>query len=258
MDPTPRYLIIGDGCLATHMNHYLDLASIPNFIWSRKKDPDEHNLLSSIHCASHVWVLIKDEAVVPFLTKHKSALHKKIVMHASAKVTTPLAISCHPFMVFGLHLYEDEFYPTIPFLLDIDTYTWDELFPLLPNPNYILPPEEKPLYQALRVLTGNVSGFLWEKLFRTCESKWSIPREIIFPYLDKVMEHVVSQSAHQLSGPWVSKDWKDIYALRDALAEDAFLPLYDAFLSLFLPETYRSAYLHRCHDQTHTTIHATV
>ena len=75
------YLIIGAGNTATHFQHYLRLLNISFQNWNRQQNTIDE-LLNRSQSASHILLLISDDAIEDFFHTH-AFLKNKIVVHFS-------------------------------------------------------------------------------------------------------------------------------------------------------------------------------
>ena len=76
-----------------------------------------------------------------------------------------------------------------------------EVFPGLSNPAYALNPVDRPLYHSLCVLAGNLTPFLWEKLFTVFLHRFGLPREVAEPYFRQVVQVCQGPLPFPHSGP---------------------------------------------------------
>lgn len=68
-DKKSPYLLIGNGRLARHFNHYLNLSTIPHLQWWRSASADLQPLIKQ---SEKILVLIRDDAIESFVEQHKS------------------------------------------------------------------------------------------------------------------------------------------------------------------------------------------
>ena len=68
--PPISYLMIGNGRLAGHLSHYFSLEKIPHRRWHRRCGSPLEEVLAS---ATHVLVLISDDAIEPFIRRHQNS-----------------------------------------------------------------------------------------------------------------------------------------------------------------------------------------
>ena len=219
--------IVGDGRLARHFLHYLNLLDLPSCTWSRRATAAApHEALAS--CRT-VLLLVRDAAIVPFVEAWP-ALRDKHLVHCSGSLVTPLAEGAHPLMTFGPHLYALPEYRTIPFILDAGGTPFRELLPGLPNPSVIIPAAGRGDYHALSVMAGNFSIMLWSKLFDELQARFGIPASAAHPYLARTTANLQADAGQALTGPLARGDMETIAANLEALMGDRFHDVYDAFV----------------------------
>ena len=222
--------IVGSGRVTRHFHHYFNLLGLPVCAWSRReRTPSPPDALAS--CRT-VLLLIRDEAIVPFVDAWP-ALQEKRLVHCSGSLVTPAAEGAHPLMTFGPTLYELAEYRAIPFVLDAGGTPFSELLPGLPNPSFMIPAVERPYYHALCVMAGNFSTILWVKLFDELERRFGMPASAAHPYLARVAANVIADAGHALTGPLVRGDAQAIATNLKALEGDPFHAVYEAFTRVY-------------------------
>ena len=148
MRQVPHYLLIGSGRVARHFQHYFSLLELPFTTWDRQKSPSQ--LRQKLNQCSHILLLIRDQAIDEFITKHlnnSNALH----IHFSGSLLSAHAYGAHPLMTFSESLYDLEQYQRIAFVLDHDAPAFENLLPGLANPHVRLHTSLKEKYHALCV-----------------------------------------------------------------------------------------------------------
>src|SRR5688572_7530362 len=94
----PPFGIVGDGRVARHFRHYFSLLGLSVCTWSRRApSPPPPDALAS--CRT-VLLLIRDDAIVPFIEAWP-ALNDKRLVHFSGSLVTSAAEGAHPLMSFG-------------------------------------------------------------------------------------------------------------------------------------------------------------
>src|SRR5258706_15666976 len=97
VDATP-FGVVGGGRVARHFQYYFRLLQRPVCSWSRRTPgPSPPESLAS--CRT-VLLLIRDEAIVPFIEAWP-ALREKRLVHCSGALVTPAAQAAHPLMTVG-------------------------------------------------------------------------------------------------------------------------------------------------------------
>ena len=225
--PTTPFGIVGDGRVARHFHHYFDLLGIPVRSWSRRQPAlSPPDALAPCHT---VLVLIRDDAIVPFVEAWPDLRSKRLV-HFGGSLVTPVAEAAHPLMTFGPDLYDRAAYCAIPFVLDEGRTPFADLLPGLPNPSFTIPAAQRPYYHALCVMAGNFSTLLWQKLMDELEQRFGIPAGAAHPYLSRVAANVMADAGRALTGPLSRGDAQAIAANLKALEGDPFHAVYSAFV----------------------------
>jgi len=219
------YLLIGNGRLAKHFNHYLNLLSIPHLRWWRGSDLE---LQSLIRKSEKIMVLISDDAIESFIEQHKSNTENPRWIHCSGSLETPLADGAHPLMTFGETLYDVFTYQSIPFMTVRGRRSFQELFPGLINPHSIISSEKKALYHAWTSMAGNFTSMLWSEYFQRLEKDFGLNSQLAGPYLNQIFKNI-KNSRTPLTGPLSRGDKQTINAHLESLSNDSFKDIYSAF-----------------------------
>jgi len=231
MRQVPHYLIIGNGRVARHFQHYFSLLQLSYTNWHRQQPITK--LEDAIKSASHILLLISDHSIDNFITRYLNHTESRLI-HFSGSLTTTLAYGTHPLMTFGENLYALEQYQTIPFVIDDDAPDFVELFPQLPNQSVRLVKALKAKYHALCVLSGNFSCMLWQKLFNSLQEEFNLSAEIAYPYLLQQTQNILNNPKTALTGPLVRNDVKTIAKNLAALDADPFQQVYQSFVECYL------------------------
>ncbi len=225
-----KYLIIGAGKLAKHLNHYLSLLGHHSLNWDRSQDP--HLLKTKMTEATHVLLAISDSAIDSFYLKHLAGLDKTVV-HFSGALNVPEVIAAHPLMTFGPELYDHGTYFRVHFVVTGAT-SLHEALPGLPNEFSLLAPEHKALYHALCVIGGNFPVILWRKMFSEME-RLGVPREAARVYLETILLNTMKNPQTALTGPLARKDKTTVLKNIEALENDPFQEVYFTFARIVAP-----------------------
>lgn len=235
MRQVPNYGIIGDGKMARHFCHYLSLLKISYQQWSRTADPNYQHFENFIQHCNPILILISDAAIEDFIVNHPN-LKTKTLIHFSGRLVSGLAYGAHPLMTFSHSFYPLTTYQKIPFILENKAPPFSELLPGLNNPAFAINPELKAFYHALCVLSGNFTVLLWQKFFKELTTTFQIPKSMIYPYLEQTLLNLQENDQHALTGPLARGDQATIQANLQALKNDPFQKIYQAFLETFLAE----------------------
>jgi len=230
MRQVPTYLIIGNGRVARHMCRYFESLDIPYTQWHRQMPQSALAPLAAQ--ASHILLLIRDDAIESFAATHLAAADA-LKIHFSGALHAAGIYGAHPLMTFGAELYAPEKYRDIHFIIDADAPDFADLLPGLPNAHARLDPAQKAKYHALCVMAGNFSCLLWQKLFDTLQSEFDIPAAAARPYLSQQTENLLADYAAALTGPLARGDAATIARNLAALKGDEFQPVYQAFVTAY-------------------------
>ncbi len=220
------YLLVGNGRLSRHLQHYFDLEGIRWRLWTRAM---RQPLEASLAGARAVLLLIADDAVEGFLGRHADPAGPPWI-HCSGSLVTPLATCVHPLMSFGDELYDHAQYRRIAFVCDRGATPFAALFPRLSNPHFEIDPAQRPLYHALCAMAGNFTTLLWQHAFAAFEERLGLPRSALQPYLEQVASNLV-RSASPLTGPLARGDHRTVDRHLAALEGDPFHAVYESFVA---------------------------
>ena len=236
----PHYLLMGSGRMALHMAHYLDLLNIPYLKWARnphsrfnssERDDPEQRLAEVTETVSHVLLLLSDDALDEFEGHH--LLREKIVVHFSGAKSLKNFYSAHPLMSFTDELMPVDFYNSIPFIIEKGGPSLADLLPGLPNSSHAIPKNQKSLYHALCVSSGNFTNILWSSILERAEKELGLDRSLFFPYLNKIVRDIQSESLRRLTGPFVRGDMNTIKSNLKSLDGSPLQELYQSFFSFY-------------------------
>ncbi len=223
------YLIVGSGKLSRHFQHYFSLKKISYKIWTRQSE----ELFETFgNQAIRILVLIKDDEIENFISANQQKLSgNKVWIHCSGMLSTNLADSAHPLMTFTDKLYDLDFYEKIPFVLEKGRNSFKKLFPELNNPNYKIESDQKILYHAYCVLSGNFTTIIWQFFFDYLRNN-KIPKTAAYPYLKATAENLISLD-NPLSGPIERKDTKVISKHLKSLNNHPLKMVYKSLLDAY-------------------------
>ncbi|MGB6976296.1 MAG: DUF2520 domain-containing protein [Gammaproteobacteria bacterium] len=230
MRQVPQYSIIGNGRVAQHMCHYLKSLDLPFSHWHRQT---HYSLQETVKNATHVLLLIKDSAIEPFITEHTD-LTEKTLIHFSGCHLSDRAFGAHPLMTFSNVLYPTSNYRQIPFIIEQTTTNFAELLPGLPNPHFTIPRQMKAYYHSLCVMTNNFTTLLWQKFFKELATRWQIPEQATFPFLQQTLTNLQQQNTTALTGPLARNDQATISQNLQALKDDPFQAVYASFVQAYI------------------------
>jgi 2-dehydropantoate 2-reductase len=223
------YLIVGNGRLSKHFQHYFQLKNISFKVWTRNTSESHQTFEKN---AESILVLINDDAIQNFLENNSGTFSKsKNLIHCSGMLSTPLAESAHPLMTFADELYSLEKYESVNFITEKGRKSFNELFPELNNLSYAIESSEKTLYHAYCVLSGNFTTLMWKFFFNYLKSN-NIPDSAAFPHLIATKENLMKAS-QPLSGPLIRNDSNTIFRHLQVLEDHPLRNLYISFLEAY-------------------------
>ncbi|MBK7229252.1 MAG: DUF2520 domain-containing protein [Ignavibacteriales bacterium] len=223
------YLIVGNGKFSKHFQYLFAIKSISFKLWFRGSKESFESLCNE---AEKILVLIKDDEIINFIEANRQFVDQPIIwIHCSGMISTPLAESAHPLMTFTDKLYEPQIYNSIPFITEKNRLSFKELFPDLNNPNFQIESQDKILYHAFSVMSGNFTTILWQCFFDFLTSR-NIPQAIAYTYLDRII-HNLKDDNSPLTGPIQRKDVNTIYKHLEALENNPFRNVYISFLEAY-------------------------
>ncbi len=226
MNKKNTYLIIGNGRVAKHLTHYLNLLNVNFLSWSRSQS-DLKNLEVIAKAATHILICTKDSAIQEIANLRIFA--DKIKIHFSGSMTIPDVFSIHPLMTFSNELYPNDQYPKIPFIIDESAPDLKTLIPELTNPVYRINEKLRPLYHALCVTGGNFTTMLWQMVFEESLKKLNLPKEAYSEFLNVTVKNVLTSPDTALTGPFIRSDVETIELNKKSLAKSELLSIYQAF-----------------------------
>lgn len=224
------YLVIGDGRLAKHFIRYFTLLSIPFQRYTRNS-PEPFS--THQFACNRILVLINDKEIVRFIQKHKvDSSEDALWIHCSGLISTELAESAHPLASFSDHLFDLEFYKSIPFVLEKGRKCFSEILPGLPNPNLEIDKADKALYHTMCVVAGNFGTILWLEFEKFLSEKLQTQKSAMFPYLDSVRQNL-EHAKDPLTGPLKRNDHETMERHLKSLEGSPLKEIYTSFVNLY-------------------------
>ncbi len=221
------YLIIGDGRLSKHLQYYFSNLKIEFCVWSRKGN-SKIDLDKMARDAKQIWIAVSDRAIEDFVSQLSP--YNKPLIHSSGSLIFKNSYDAHLMASFGFNLFESSMYSEIP-LVTSSEHLYKHELKELPNPRYLISPEQKALYHSLCVLAGPGSVTLWQKLMGTFDN-WGIPPKQTIFYLKSITHNLEYDYKTALTGPWVRQDKKTIDTNLDSLKSDPFFEIMKSFSML--------------------------
>lgn len=230
MRQVPAYLIIGNGRVSRHMQHYFSLSKISFTVWSRQDSISD--LQQKIQHAERILILIRDNAIDEFIQSYLLTSNA-LRIHFSGSLVTSYAYGAHPLMTFADHFYDIDTYKQIPFIVDSDAPSFTTLLPGLINPHATLNANLKAKYHALCVLSGNFSCLLWQAFFEKIQHELKLPLEFAQHYLTQQNQNILHDYQNALTGPLSRHDHVTIQKNLQALQGSPLHDLYQSFVDYY-------------------------
>ncbi|MCF6765614.1 DUF2520 domain-containing protein [Thiotrichales bacterium 19S3-7] len=234
-----HYLVIGNGLMAKHFMHYLSLLNVPFKHWHRTKGIEDLYLL--LPTATHVLFLIKDDAIDNFIEVNclNYKTQNQLYVHFSGALISSYAYTAHPLQTFAKTLYNIERYLDVPFAIEENTLSFNQLLPDIPNRHFTINTKDKPYYHALGAIANNYTTLLWQKYFNTLKTHFNIDPSMAIPLLEQTLINLKNDYKNALTGPIARSDLKTISNHINALDshQDNFTDIYKAFVETHLNQT---------------------
>ncbi len=188
--------------------------------------------MPKIAAAQRIGLLIRDDALTVFAQEWQHHWQNKTVFHCSGSFLHPEISALHPLMTFGEDLYELKKYQSILFVGDQGRKSKEELLPEVPNPFHALPAEQRPLYHALCVSSGNLTTLLWSRALKDFE-QLGIPKSPVLLYLQTITDNFCRDPEKALTGPFARRDLATLRSNLRSLSASPLQGIYTAFLKWF-------------------------
>ncbi|GGF89386.1 MULTISPECIES: Rossmann-like and DUF2520 domain-containing protein [Cysteiniphilum] len=225
----PSYGIIGNGRLARHIQFYFKLINIPHTLWHRQQPESPEDILGQ---SDIILLAISDDAIDAFLNAHPR-LNNKLCVHFSGALVSQHALSYHPLMTFSPELQDLDFYQNLFFVGEDNEPTFSTIFPQLTNPFIQIPQAKKAYYHALCVMANNFTTLLWQKFFNEMTTTFDASLNDLKPYLKQTLLNIDNDYNNALTGPLKRQDLQTIKRNLDALEDDSFIKIYQAFVEVY-------------------------
>ncbi len=216
------YALCGSGRVAQHFTHYLNQLGLPFSNWSRATGEDFEQALTK---CSHVLLAVSDQAIAELAARTPN---HKIVVHFSGFQQVKGTFAAHPLMTFGAEPLDQDFYKSIPFVVDKGV-EFAQILPGLPNEAFELDPALRTRYHALCALAGNSAFLLWRKISAEFRSL-GLPPGILESYLQQTVTNALGTA--RATGPVARSDWSAVIKHLDSLRDKpALFAAYRDFLN---------------------------
>lgn len=216
-----NYAIIGQGKLASHLNHWLKLEEKNVSTFGREDD------YSQLQNSDVLLLAIPDDAIENFYLKN-SELHQKKWIHFSGSCHFEKILGIHPMMSFSTELFEVDFYKSLRWVTASHEHVSD-LLPISPQKISYLKEEERKLYHALCVVSGNIPHLLWsdiEKRFKDL----GIDKKDVQNYIQMAASNYFED--RPVTGPIVRGD-SDTISQNLAVLSKSYANIYQSTMEIF-------------------------
>lgn len=192
----------------------------------------EDALRAKAAAATHILILIRDDAIADFAQFHLSGFDA-LKIHFSGALVAAGIYGAHPLMTFGPDLYTRDKYQSIPFIIEDDAPDFAALLPGLPNTHARIKKSDKAKYHALCAMAGNFSCLLWQKLMHSFAAEFSLPPEVAQAYLRQQTDNLIADYTTALTGPLARGDSATVQKHLVALKGDPFHDVYQSFIAAY-------------------------
>jgi len=185
-----------------------------------------------------VAIALPDGAIQPFIEKYRKEIEQAEVIHFSGAISVDGATAYHPLYSF----------PTAPApVADLSRALiarpagaapfWT-LVPGAANPEIEVAPEDRALYHALAVVSGNFAAHLMNEAAAQFAARFGAdPAGALGPYYESVVARFRENALQSMTGPLARRDAGSVAANLEALAAAPRLAaLYRAFLASAWPD----------------------
>lgn len=234
-----RYVIFGDGRVGANMAAYLErLGHRVDVVPRREAEAEKKTCAALIERADVVAAAIPDDRLPDWREEWRRVVGGRPAIHFSGAVDVEGMHAFHPLYSFPKSVVDHEVMKGVVFAAPLDGPAFQDIFPGAANPHFEIANEERALYHALAVLSGNLVGYIWNetaKEFAACSGL--PPEQALGNYLQSVLERFFENPQASFTGPVARRDRSAVRANLAALSGNRKLKrLYRAFLDAAWPE----------------------
>ena len=234
-----KYFVFGLGRVGQNMQQYLRAMGHSVESVDLIQSPEElqrcREIVAEVDC---VIATIPDSSLQSWFDEWSPLIGDKPAIHHSGAMRIEGMDSFHPLYSFPNAVLDVETMKSIAFAVSGEGHSFSDVFPGLPNPLFVVKPEDRPRYHALAVLSGNFASYLWnETASGFSEFSDGDVAAIMKPYLLSVLERFCESPYDSLTGPIARRDVKSVESnLRGLESEEKLRELYLAFLGSAWPD----------------------
>lgn len=187
--------------------------------------------------ADLIAAAIPDDRIAPWFAVFGPAIGARPAIHFSGALTVPGMRGYHPLYSFPRTPLAPEVTARIAIAREEGAPAFGQIFPGARNPEFEIRPQDRALYHALAVLSGNFAAHLWNESAKVFAARFAAPPEAMRYYLAGVVDRFAESPFNSLTGPVARKDRTAAEANLRALAgEPRLAALYRAFLDSAWPD----------------------
>ncbi len=232
-------MIFGKGRVGRNLSHYLQSQGCRvDLVGKALSEEMLQRQIEVMNNADIVLAAIPDSLLGDWFDMWHGAIGARPAIHFSGAIAIEGMHSFHPLYSFPETVLSLDDLKKIAFACDKHGPTFSEIFPQLSNTTFVIEKEERALYHALAVLSGNFASFLWNQSAKEFDhiSNGNVA-DIMGPYLESVLARFKETPFNSLTGPMARRDRASVEANRAALETNPELKkLYEAFLANAWPD----------------------
>lgn len=194
------YAVIGQGKLASHLCHWLQLEGLKFISLNRESDYSELIHVDTI-------LLAVSDIAIKSLYLNNTKFHNKTWVHFSGAIEVRGIFNLHPMMSFSTELFDIEFYQNLCWVTTNQLDLVEAVMPIKKSKIKYLNSDDKRYYHALCVLAGNIPHLLWNQL-ETSFQNLNIEKEDLKKYVSVATENFLKD--RPVTGPIARGDSETI------------------------------------------------
>lgn len=230
-----RYLVVGGGRVARNMLAYLGATGAAHAQWARRDSRTP--LANAAASADHVLLAVSDAAIDALARDLREAGVTASITHFSAVADTAHAGALHPAAAFPQGVFDLDTLKSIPFAQIEGGQRFADIFPDWRNPVLTIAPEQRALYHALLVISGNLCSLIWNETAKALEGELKLAAgPMLENYIRTNLALLREAPTSSFSGPVTRGDAGTLRANLAALdAHPELKRCYDLMLELRWP-----------------------
>jgi hypothetical protein len=234
---TRRYAIFGPGRVGRNVAAFVTTLGHEATLISRAEAADRRAAGEIVGAADVVCAALPDDVLSGWAEEWATAARGRPAIHFSGARLFPGLWSYHPLYSFPQTILPPETLLGIAFARQEGAPPLAEIFPGAENPEFLVRNEDRALYHALAVLSGNFASAIWNESARAFAGRLGVDPAVLAPYLAGVVERFAESPLDSLTGPIARRDRETVRMNLEALKNEPKLAaLYRAFLTAWWPE----------------------